>query len=233
MNQPSPYGYETALRDGVAKIVAGYMSEGSADITALSRALIDLAEAYLATISAQQPPPRPLACKAGCHFCCHNFQVHLSPIELFGIVQTLRATLNIEALVPSLQSALAMREAALREDTGQLFFPCPLLEDGKCRVYAARPFICRGFNAYDASVCEQRKIDHQVDLAIEGYGHPLRIAQCLLAGIELGLKREKRTGHVLDLTGALLIAFTEPNVEARWQAGEDPFAAAKGLSPPT
>ena len=76
--------------------------------------------------------PDALRCSMGCSSCCHQ---HLSviPTEFRRIAQ------EVAALPPAARAALAARLDGGRDDPR-----CPLLDDaGACRVYAARPMICR------------------------------------------------------------------------------------------
>lgn len=71
-----------------------------------------------------------LACRAGCDSCCR----HLS---LFRVeAAALAAALNA---LPA-EHAARIRARAREASAGS---PCPLLENGRCLLYAARPIICR------------------------------------------------------------------------------------------
>lgn len=97
------------------------------DPYAALRAKVD---AFHAQVAARHPGG--LTCHAGCQSCCHR---HLSvfAVEFRHMAQA------VLALPDADRAALAERLAAGRADPR-----CPLLDDaGRCRVYAARPIICR------------------------------------------------------------------------------------------
>lgn len=76
--------------------------------------------------------PGALSCAVGCSACCHQ---HLSvvPSEFRRIARAVLATTD------GARAAIASRVAAGRDDPR-----CPLLDEaGACRVYDARPMICR------------------------------------------------------------------------------------------
>ena len=76
--------------------------------------------------------PGGLTCHAGCSSCCHR---HLSVMTL----EWSRIAEAVSSLEPSHQEALRTRLEAGRSDPR-----CPLLDDeGRCRIYEARPMICR------------------------------------------------------------------------------------------
>ena len=71
-----------------------------------------------------------MACRPGCASCCR--QISVSAIEALVLWRALQD-------LPS-GVAAAHREAATAAVAAEV---CPLLEGGLCRLYAARPLICR------------------------------------------------------------------------------------------
>ena len=103
-----------------------------------------------------------LDCKEGCSYCCCKPGVLISIPELLGILEYMQTTFDAEAVS-------AVRERA-RGYVGQLAgrsfddptdesFPCPLLSDGRCSVYAVRPLTCRGYNSTSVDACRQAHED--------------------------------------------------------------------------
>lgn len=116
-------------------------------------------------------------------------------------------------------------------------WPCPLLEDGQCSVYAARPLICRGVNSLDAQVCEASLYDETArarylagELVIERYIEPLYAAHAISAGLHFGANElHGLSTEPLELTTALRILFDGADaVVARWFEGENAFLEARG-----
>jgi uncharacterized protein len=73
---------------------------------------------------------KEISCRPGCDACCRHLSIFA--VEAAAIREALRA-------LPA-PAAAELREAggaATPED------PCPLLQDGLCRLYGARPIICR------------------------------------------------------------------------------------------
>jgi uncharacterized protein len=71
-----------------------------------------------------------LTCGEGCDGCCRH--VSLFPVEAVALAAALGG-------LPAEQAA-RIRELARAASTADA---CPLLEDGRCLLYAARPIICR------------------------------------------------------------------------------------------
>ncbi len=97
-------------------------------------ALVAKVDAFAARVTARHA--RALACRRGCSSCCHQ---HLSvlPVEFARVAEAVRA-LDDDARA-AMAARLAGGVARAREDPR-----CPLLDDaGACRIYTARPLICR------------------------------------------------------------------------------------------
>ena len=71
-----------------------------------------------------------LACRAGCDGCCRH--ISLFWVEAAALAQALGELPAGEA------ARIRSRAAGVSPDS-----PCPLLENGRCLLYAARPIICR------------------------------------------------------------------------------------------
>ena len=98
-----------------------------------------------------------LACRSGCSYCCH-FSVDVRPVEVLNLIDHMQRTLS-----PAEQSRIAKAMLKNRVELEQLTevervsrnVPCPLLVEGRCSVYAARPQTCRNYHATDVAGCEK------------------------------------------------------------------------------
>lgn len=73
---------------------------------------------------------RHLACRKGCDSCCRHLR--LFPVEGVALARALAGQ------DPGLVARIRERARKATPDG-----PCPLLEEGACLLYAARPMICR------------------------------------------------------------------------------------------
>lgn len=80
----------------------------------------------------EQEQAEHLVCRRGCAGCCRHLR--LFPVEAAALAEALRALPQTERTVLRAQLVAA---AAAPDD------PCPLLRDGACLLYLARPIICR------------------------------------------------------------------------------------------
>ncbi|HET6419943.1 MAG TPA: YkgJ family cysteine cluster protein [Geobacteraceae bacterium] len=71
-----------------------------------------------------------IACRKGCDSCCRH--ISLFPVEAVNLSVALRR-------LPADESSYIREKACAATADG----PCPLLENGACLLYQARPIICR------------------------------------------------------------------------------------------
>jgi Fe-S-cluster containining protein len=71
-----------------------------------------------------------IACRKGCDTCCRH--ISLFPVEAVNMARALRQ-------LPAEKASHILEKARSASTDG----PCPLLEDGACLLYPARPIICR------------------------------------------------------------------------------------------
>jgi Fe-S-cluster containining protein len=125
------------------------------------RALLERLDEWFS--SGRRDAPIPVPCQGGCTACCHGpFDISIADAEL--VRDAVRRLPSIEraavadrarALLDRMRAAEPAWEppyevAAIGEDRFDRLSdaladePCPLLdEDGRCRIYADRPLVCR------------------------------------------------------------------------------------------
>jgi Fe-S-cluster containining protein len=169
-----------------------------------------------------------LACRAGCAHCCQQMvQVH--PAEAFFLAAQLQGRLETIAAV---QSAAGQ---AAQDAKGKFWLRCPLLVDGLCSVYDARPLSCRAFASIDVNDC----IGYLTPLGTantSGIRAPAVYSALRNIVKSMSLAAMRLTGlpeTAYEMNSALSAIFAQDNAERRWLEGEDIFAGAKAypLSP--
>lgn len=96
-----------------------------------------------------------IACKKGCQWCCHQ-PVFAMDYELDFLKNYIE-----QHFTPAQQAEIKARATKKNEAIGKLHdeallnskFPCPLLIDGTCTAYAARPVACRIYLSSDVASC--------------------------------------------------------------------------------
>lgn len=177
---------------------------------------VALYENALAAALAANPPYRDemkrIACRRGCAFCCH-VDVAVTPLEAIRLARLSR------------HAAAAGIGVAARADAAAAprFRPCPLLKDGACSVYDARPFACRALYSFDAAACETG-FTTGARTPVPSLDWP-RFLSCgyvtgeLAALVDLGL-----AGHLVNLRAALAVMQADTHALPHWLNGTDVFA---------
>jgi Fe-S-cluster containining protein len=172
------------------------------------------------------PPTKEIACAAGCSHCCH-LPVVTEAITVLRLAHYIRTTFTPEA-VEALRARIGARQTQLllldRPARRHFRQACPLLTDGQCSAYEARPLICRSFNSFDAVACRREILDKADDFYMEGYPIPFEVGAALTRGMVNGLSHAGYRDAQLDLAAALGVALERADAAEAWLAGEDIFA---------
>jgi uncharacterized protein len=93
--------------------------------------------------------PGQLACRQGCDSCCRHLQLFWVEGAALGAAL---------AQLPPAQAGMIRRQARAAESGGA----CPLLHQGSCLLYGARPVICRthGLQVLLTNSQGERQLDH-------------------------------------------------------------------------
>mgnify|MGYP001184386627 FL=1 len=103
------------------------------------------AQAVHQTLAADEGPRS--ACRSGCDHCCH-FPVGVRFSEALLLAASISADVRLRAIVQ--RAAEVSRPKSWQELAGE---PCPLLAEGHCARYDARPTPCRALRSFDADAC--------------------------------------------------------------------------------
>ena len=163
-----------------------------------------------------------LACTEGCTFCCHNVVMATAP-EIFLAANALR-TGHGQAFAAAVRgrcdAVLSARAAGARP-------PCPLLENERCSVYAARPAVCRKHTSFAVSACRNEHAGHPSSIPIRSFDQ--KVFECCAVALITGMRLwDGRRGSVFELSGGLPVALDDPAAERKWLSGEDVFSGIPG-----
>ena len=96
-----------------------------------------------------------VACFKGCHWCCHQ-AVFANSYELHYLSEKIKANFSIATVASLINKANEKHAITSRLDEEQVLkykSPCPLLADGACSFYAARPMACRIYLSTKLETC--------------------------------------------------------------------------------
>lgn len=103
-----------------------------------------------------------VACHKGCQWCCHQ-AVYANSYELHFLSEKIKTRYSSEKISIWLEAAeakFARTSKMNEEEISKYKLPCPLLEEGACSVYEARPMACRIYLSTKLETC------------LEFYRHP-------------------------------------------------------------
>lgn len=138
-----------------------------------------------------QQQNQKIDCKIGCEFCCHQ-PVFALDYEMVFLQNYIKEYFDDETISEILEKA-EKKEEKLGELKGQELLnakhPCPLLGEGACMVYEARPMACRIYLSSDVRTC-QRFFDSPEDKSSYPslMDMPMRLGRMMNEGFKAALK---------------------------------------------
>ena len=160
-----------------------------------------------------------VACARGCYYCCGTY-VSASLPEIFRLARAVQGNAPTAALIGTAAARARAMPQLQREVTRVM---CPIMQEGACSQYAARPLVCRAVLSVSLESCLnifQRGVNDTfkspVSLgALRSYLVVMVRASLVLAGLPY---------QNYELIHALEIAVNSPDAEERWLEGEPLFA---------
>jgi hypothetical protein len=204
---------KSAAREDLAAaafVLAGTLAD-PADAASKAQAAFDAAAKLHA-------PTSKLACKKGCGYCCYGI-VMISAPEAFRLAAWLVsrgpaavAQFRLDAAAPAGKGA---------QDRHGAKIPCPLLRDGACSAYAARPIACRTITSFELAPCIDEFDGKGGDILVPAHytAHGGNAQMALAAALTL----EGRPVAYYELSAAVLRVLDTPDAIALWAAGEPVF----------
>ena len=177
------------------------------------------------------------ACRAGCDYCCY-MNVHVAEAEAFHVAAHVEGSEHAAELKAAVFEAARAIRGKTDEDRFREHVACPFLSrsDGRCRVYAARPFICRTHNSTSRLGCRKAFRAGSPRGAEGARVGAVRKAIVLGAvarhGYIAGSAQAGLASEGVELVQALATIFSTEAAEVRWAAGEDVFAALRRTAAP-
>jgi len=190
------------------------------------RAIAGLAEQSYGQMERATSSRQRIACKAGCSHCCY--------MRVVATVPEVIALADFVALNFSKAQFAAMRKRVMNvktrgltdEQWGVAHHACPLLVDGECSAYAARPLECRGYNSTDVRACRAAAKDY-LEWEVPMDAALMSTFKSAQAGLLQALTHFGHSPRLVELTAALRVIFRDECAIDRWLAGENPFAEAE------
>lgn len=171
-----------------------------------------------------------LDCRAGCSLCCESLRVDVYAHEAFLIADHIQSHFAEEqraALWKRLEKHAAQVLPLTPFEHATRNIPCPLLQEGRCSIYAVRPQACRRHHSLDVRTC-QYACDHPTDLQAPA-AHSAELFATLTAAMAENTEAYRQLGldtTVYELGTALQEALDDPGSWAGWKGHMEAFIRA-------
>jgi Fe-S-cluster containining protein len=103
-----------------------------------------------------------VACHKGCHWCCHQ-AVYANSYELHYLSEQVKknfSQVELSSLISLTKNKYAQTSVLDENEILKFKSPCPLLKNGSCSIYSARPMACRIY------------LSTKLESCLEFYRHP-------------------------------------------------------------
>ena len=187
----------------------------------------ELTEQFLASGAEGERIRSEIACKKGCFFCCH-VNVEVSILEAIAVAAEARKdpakVANVLATAPAIAGLGAKDRIGAR-------VLCPLLKDGACSVYEARPRACRAFTSFSARRCEEELLKGGGTEKFLNFGWPRILSAAASHGVQQACAHDGLQSFTVELTAGTATVLGDPSAVGRWLAGEQVFAPYAASEP--
>jgi len=165
-------------------------------------------------------------CKKDCSYCCY-FRVDVSANEVFTLVDHIESTFSKPQLEQLIQKAIdSKKKVGMLSQAKRIVtnVACPLLEEGICSAYKARPSMCRKVHSTDVNTCK-KSYDNPEAADVKNAEHPVlsAITMTMLTAARDGFSSNKSDASIYDLNEVLLMALEDKKYKKRWLNGKKAF----------
>ena len=184
---------------------------------------------------AAAPDVGTLACRAGCTWCCY-FTVDVRAAEVFRILDFVEQSFTPEEKA-RVYAEVRVNSAALRnlgeDERVTRNVKCPLLNEGRCTAYAARPQSCRNYHATNVAGCRQsyeepENLDIDPDFAPGVY----QAGGAHVEAVSAAMRKAGYDVNAYELNCALDAALSDPGARERFESRLKPFVGLSGEEVP-
>ena len=184
---------------------------------------------------AAAPDVGTLACRAGCTWCCY-FTVDVRAAEVFRLLDFVEQSFTAEEKA-RVYAEVRANSVALRnlgeDERVTRNVKCPLLNEGRCTAYAARPQSCRNYHATNVAGCRQsyeepENLDIDPDFAPAVY----QAGGAHVEAVSAAMREAGYDVNAYELNCALDAALSDPGARERFESKLKPFAGLSGEEVP-
>ena len=194
---------------------------------ALITQVFSFADQIIEDYEIKEPLVEPVACKAGCYYCC-CYEVVLTPAETLLLGNYVKQTCTEGALadlIKKIDITIRLRDGRSVEERAKVLHdtPCIFLASGKCTVYDVRPFACRALHSLDAHKCKEAIMAKRRVVEFTGYTHRYYILQTVKAALRQFCEQMGCQTTELTIAMAMKQYFECPGRTVAWIRGGEVF----------
>lgn len=204
------------------RLASHILSDGlsPSNFLSLMSSVYEITNSFLESFSGKiKSENRNIDCKKGCYWCCAQ-TVYANPIEQYFLTEFIRKNFSQSEQEAILQKAgeKHFKTTGLNsEERLQNRHFCPLLKDGICSVYDARPTACRIYLSMDIESCLQDfKYPLNQKVFPQLYTLPLHAGRMLNEGIAAWLAEKNLNLKEDSLEAGLFYFLKEKNAFEKW-----------------
>jgi len=211
----------TQAREFAFKITVKTLKR-STDVDSCVALASQLDEHIGTTLSQAKSLGAPIACKAGCSFCCRQPRITITPHEAIALFRYLRSQIPDEkaSAIAAQVLANAERIASMTEtERRSARIPCAFLVDDRCSAYAARPAVCAAYHSVSRDECQDSYNDaSDLSARIPMLESVRQIHGAMEQGMFKALEDLKLNGETVELHTAVAALLRDPDLIARWRS---------------
>lgn len=161
-----------------------------------------------------------VACTKGCQWCCHQ-AVFANSYEIHYLSEKIKENFSPKDL-STIQNACKTKNAAVSKLSEEKVLsyksPCPLLSNGACAIYFARPMACRIYLSTNLTSCVEFYTHPENESSFPALiDFPLRAGRMMNEGFMAALKESGIETAEFRLEEGLFIALNQKNDLAKNQ----------------
>lgn len=174
------------------------------------------------------PDSPKIACKAKCHWCCHQ-SVAITIPEIFRVTEYIKKHSKAETYISKLEALDRKTRGKTPSQRAKIEMPCAFLAYGECQIYDVRPLACQRQTSYKLSDCKKAKPKGFPMGSILSEKAHLVAYNGAIEGMHSGLAKARREPMVasFDLTATALVALKNEAAFDEWLESKNPFAGCE------
>lgn len=178
-------------------------------------------------LSSGNPKDKP-DCSDNCSYCCHMRVVATVPeiIRIYTWLNSQDFDGDLEALEKEISDTDRVAHGKDDDAWGIGRHKCPLLIDGNCSVYPARPLDCRAYNSTNKAAC-RAAMDNYAEWSVPNNSQVQAVYKHAQSGVLAGLESSGFKPRLVELVAALRVVLDDPGTINRWLGGENCFEQAE------